>query len=59
MTQLLDIMDRVELLKTIDTQVHFAYLAHKYVAVNSLAHFPSMPTISDPTCACHRWANGK
>ena len=37
MTQLLDIMDSVELLKTIDTQVHFAYLADKYGAVNSLA----------------------
>ena len=37
MTQLLNIMDSVELLKTIDTKVQFAYLADKYGAVNSLA----------------------
>ena len=46
MTQLLDIMDSVELLKTIDTQVHFAYLADKYGAVNSLAICPSMTCTS-------------
>ena len=46
MTQLLNIMDSVELLKTIDTQVHFAYLADKYGAVNSLAIFPSMTITS-------------
>ena len=39
MTQLLDIMDSVKLLKTIDTQVYFAYLADKYGAVNFLAIF--------------------
>ena len=46
MTQLLDIMDSVELLKTIDTQVHFAYLADKYGAVNLLAICPSMTCTS-------------
>ena len=46
MTQLLNIMDSVELLKTIDTQLHFAYLADKYGAVNSLAICPSMTCTS-------------
>ena len=47
MTQLLDIIDSVEFLKTIDTQVHFAYLADKYGAVNSISICPSM--------ACTSW----
>ena len=27
--------------------------------IHGLAHFPAMPTIRDPTCACHRWENSK
>ena len=54
MTQLLDIMDSGELLKTIDTQVHFAYLAEKYGAVNSLAICPSMTCTSWITDCRHR-----
>ena len=55
MTQLLDIMDSVELLKTIDTQVHFAYLADKYGAVNLLAICPSMTCTSwIPDCRHRR-----
>ena len=46
MTELLNIMDSVELLKTIDTQVHFVYLADKYGAVNPHAIFPSMTCTS-------------
>ena len=55
MMQLLDIMDSVELLKKIDTQVHFAYLADKYGAVNSLAICPSMTCTSwIPDCRHRR-----
>ena len=46
MMQLLNIMDSVELLKTIDTKVHFACLVDKYGAVNLLAIFPSMTCTS-------------
>ena len=55
MTQLLDIMDSVELLKKIDTQIHFEYLADRYGAVNLLAIFPSMTCTSwIPDCQHHR-----
>ena len=54
MTQLLDIMDSVELLKTIDTQVHFAYLADKYGAVNLLTICPSMTCTSWILDSWHR-----
>ena len=55
MTQLLNIMDCVEIPKKMDTQVHFEYLAEKYGNVNSLAICPSMTCTSwIPDCRHRR-----
>ena len=55
MTELLNIMESVELLKTIYTQANFSYLADKYGAVNLLAICTYMTcTTWIPVCRRHR-----